>query len=81
MYCQVIKKDFPCLLLKQCNEKSGYVTEPGNIKELAKKMKLLLNDSNMRKKFSIASFEKIKNDFDVIKQLEISNRLYHELTI
>lgn len=44
-------------------------------------MKLLLNDSNMRKKFSIASFEKIKNDFDVIKQLEISNRLYHELTI
>ena len=63
------------------NEKSGYITDPGNIEELAKKMELLLNDSIMREKFSIASFEKIKNDFDVIKQLEISNRLYHELTI
>jgi glycosyltransferase involved in cell wall biosynthesis len=50
---------------------TGYVANPFNPEELAKKIIDILKDSEKAERFGKANFERLKNDFSTEKQAEI----------
>ncbi len=58
---------------------TGIEVENRNIEEYAKAINTLLNDDDLRKKYSLAAHERIKNEFSVENEIQILNNQYKQL--
>jgi len=61
------------------NEKSGFLINKKNILELKEKIEILYNNINLREDFSKQAFQKIKNNFDWKKSVEIYLEVFTEI--
>jgi glycosyltransferase involved in cell wall biosynthesis len=58
---------------------NGFIIQPGNIKNLVKKIELLMNDKKLQKKMSYASYKKVHSHFSINKTTERFRNLYQTL--
>ncbi|MGE0267438.1 MAG: glycosyltransferase [Candidatus Omnitrophota bacterium] len=55
---------------------TGFLTEPGNVDQLAEKITLLLNDANLQVRMAEAGRRKIEEEFNIEKNAELLARLF-----
>ena len=58
---------------------NGYLINPGNVKDLEEKIKLLINNKDLREKISINGYIKIRDKFNMEKQVQKLLIMYKEL--
>ncbi|MHA1629336.1 MAG: N-acetyl-alpha-D-glucosaminyl L-malate synthase BshA [Candidatus Heimdallarchaeota archaeon] len=61
------------------HEKTGFTAEPGNVKQLAQYMTILLEDNNLRQKFSEAAIKDARERFHPDKIISQYEKLYEDL--
>lgn len=62
------------------NERTGYMIDPGDIKQLAIYLKKTIEDAQLRKKFSINERKMIFNKFNNTKLMKNLETIYEDLT-
>jgi len=67
--------------IPECVEdwKSGFLFEAENVDKLKEKLKILIENENLRKSFGEYGRKMVKEKFSVKKMLEDTKRLYEEL--
>ena len=63
------------------DNKTGYIINPGSPQELIEKLKLLLDNSELRKKMGAAGLERIKKDFEINIMIDKYISVYKELKL
>src|ERR1035437_2925451 len=58
------------------DNKTGFLVNPSNPKELAEKIEILLNDAHLCKSMGLAGIELVKNKFSIDQMLKKYNDLY-----
>ncbi|MDD4938647.1 MAG: glycosyltransferase [Candidatus Omnitrophica bacterium] len=57
---------------------SGFLVKPGDIEGLTEKMKRLLTDKSLRRRFTEAAYEKVYSDFNIQKETEKLFKVWQE---
>jgi glycosyltransferase involved in cell wall biosynthesis len=61
------------------DNETGFLVEPFNVQDMGNKIKILIENASLRKKFGMNGYEKIINEFSVSKMYNSYIRLYKEV--
>lgn len=61
------------------NNQTGYIVEAGNIDGIAEKLETILQNPEIRNRFSRQSFERVGKEFSLHKQIQTTKKLYYKI--